>query len=59
MNDFDPDKPADLVFIITSLCIFFFGMFIQHSMDTEDRNCTVTITDMRGVQHVITGKADE
>ena len=53
------DKSLDMVFVIVSLCIFFFGMFVQHSLDTENRNCTVTITDMRGVQHVITGKANE
>ena len=49
----------DKNFIPVILCVFILGMVLQHIIDSENKNCTVTITDMRGVQHVITGKADE
>jgi hypothetical protein len=41
-------------------CMIAFGMlcaFVGKSYASE-KACTVTITDMRGVQHVITGMAD-
>ena len=39
------------------MCILL-GILIGHDFDKE-RNCTVTITDIHGTQHVIRGKADD
>ncbi len=44
--------------LFTLLIVFGIGMVIGLASN-KDKNCTVTITDMRGVQHVIKGVADE
>ena len=51
-------KQPDLYIIALLIVVFIFGMVAGASLQKKDP-CTVTITDMRGVQHQITGKADE
>lgn len=58
MSDFDPNKPLDILAVMFSLIIFFAGMYVQHSLDADDKECTVTIKDMRGTYHVLKGVAD-
>ena len=51
----------DKHFLYFMFCMIIFGAlcaFIGKSY-ASDRQCTVTITDMRGVQHVIKGVADD
>lgn len=47
--------------LIITLLIFIFVMGIFYLFGALEKNkiCTVTITDMRGVQHVIRGKSNE
>jgi hypothetical protein len=55
------ENEMDKQFLPFIFCIIAFGSlcaFIGKSY-ASDRQCTVTITDMRGVQHVIKGVADE